>query len=224
MPFLFTDDRLDRADHIQLYLSYGLQLILVGQAILSLIQNNWLTLFLSSGTLLLTFMPAIIRRNLKVYLPLEFDLITILFLFASLFLGEIRSYYERVWWWDMALHTVAGLLMGILGFTIVYILNRERRPSLAMSPLFVALFSFTFAMTIGVVWEIFEFGIDSFFGLNMQKSGLVDTMSDLIVNTIGAFVSSTVGYYYVRGGDSLLFDRLVRRFLEGNRYNRQRQR
>lgn len=216
MNFLYKDRSLDRADRIQLYVSYALQFILLGQMVLSLLQQNWLPFFLAGGILLLTLVPTVIRRSYEVYLPLEFDLITILFIFASLFLGEIRSYYERFWWWDALLHTASGLVMGILGFALVYVLNRERRTELTMSPFFIGLFSFSFAMTIGVVWEIFEFAMDSFFGMNMQKSGLVDTMGDLIVNTVGALVSSVAGYFYVRGGDSLLLDRLVRRFLERN--------
>lgn len=216
MNFLFQTQHLDRADRIQLYISYGMQLILVGQIILALLQGSWITLFVSTGILILTFLPAMIRRNFKVYLPIEIDLATILFIFASLFLGEIRSYYTRFWWWDLVLHTASGILMGLAGFMLVYILNRERGSQLVLSPVFVGLFSFTFAMTIGTIWEIFEFAMDNFFGLNMQKSGLVDTMWDLIVNTIGALVISIAGYYYVRGGDSLLFDRMVRRLLERN--------
>jgi hypothetical protein len=216
MRFLFQFDSLDRADRIQLYISYGLQLILVGQIVYSLVQGSWLTLFLSTGILILTFLPAMIRRNFRVYLPIEIDLLTIVFIFASLFLGEMRSYYTRFWWWDLVLHTGAGILMGLAGFILVYVLNRERKATIFLSPVFVGLFSFSFAMTIGVIWEIFEFAMDQIFGMNMQKSGLNDTMGDLIVNTIGALIISTAGYFYVKGEDSLLFDRLVRRLLERN--------
>ena len=214
MRFLYQDERLDRADRIQLYASYALRLILLGEGALALVQGSLLTAFLSVGILLLTLVPAFIRNSYRVYLPVEFDLLTVLFVFASLFLGEIRSYYERFWWWDALLHTWAGLLTGLLGFILVYVLNREQRASLTLSPLFVGLFSFAFSMAIGAVWEVFEFAMDGAFGLNMQKSGLVDTMWDLIVNMAGALVVSVAGVFYVRGGDSMLFDRLVRRLLE----------
>ena len=214
MRFLYQDERLDRADRIQLYISYALRLILFTEGVLALVQGSLLTAFLSAGILLLTLAPAFVRHSYRVYLPIEFDLLTVLFAFASLFLGEIRSYYERFWWWDALLHTSAGLLTGLLGFTLVYVLNREQRANLTLSPLFIGLFSFVFSMAIGAIWEIFEFTMDSFFGLNMQKSGLVDTMWDLIVNMVGAFIVSVAGVFYVRGGDSLLFDRLVRRLLE----------
>lgn len=217
MALLFRDRTLDRADRIQLYISYVMQLVLIAALVLAVMETNWLTAFLAAGAFLITLLPAFIRRSYRVYLPLEFDFILILFIFASLFLGEIRSYYTRFWWWDAVLHTSAGMVMGILGFALVYILNRHEKINVVLSPAFVALFSFCFAEAIGVVLEIFEFAMDSFFGMNMQKTGIVDTMWDLIVNTVGALIVSIAGYFYVRGGDSLIFDRIVRRFLERNR-------
>jgi hypothetical protein len=218
MRFLISEPGLDRADRIQLYLSYALQLLLLGQAVWALATANWLALYLSSLGMVLSFLPALVRRSTHVYLPIEFDLLAVLFVFATLQLGEIRDYYTRYWWWDLVLHTVAGFMMGLFGFILVYVLNREQRLALTMSPVFVGLFSFAFAITLGVFWEVFEFAMDTFFGMNMQKSGLRDTMGDLIVNTIGAAVVSVLGYFYVRGGDSLIFDRMVRRFLERNRW------
>ena len=99
MRFLYQDARLDRADRIQLYISYALRLILLAEGVLALVQGSLLTAFLSGGILLLTLVPAFIRNSYRVYLPIEFDLLTVLFVFASLFLGESRSYYERFWWW-----------------------------------------------------------------------------------------------------------------------------
>ncbi len=217
MNRLFKDPSLDRAERIQLYVAIGMQIILLIAFVVALLETQWLTAFLAAGAFVVTLLPAFIRRNYRVFLPLELDFFLILFIFASLFLGEIRSYYERFWWWDVVLHTSAGVAMGIIGFALVFVLNRHQKVSVMLSPFFVALFSFCFAETIGVLWEIFEFAVDSFFGTNMQKSGLVDTMWDLIVNTVGAAVVSFAGYFYVRGGHSRFFDRLLRRFLEENR-------
>ena len=82
-------------------------------------------------------------------------------------------------------------------------------------PFTIAIFSFSFALAIGTIWEIFEFGIDNFFGLNMQKSGLVDTMWDLIVNSFGALFTSIIGFIYLKGGKTYLFDKLLKRFIIG---------
>jgi hypothetical protein len=83
-----------------------------------------------------------------------------------------------------------------------------------VAPIFVAIITFGFAVSIGTIWEIFEFLMDWYFGLNMQSSGLVDTMTDLMVNAAGALVAATIGYYYVKGGDTLIGQRLIRRFVE----------
>jgi hypothetical protein len=217
MRFLIRDKKLDIADKIQLIISYFLQLVLLVSMFFSLLQKNWMILFLTLGIFFLTFLPAIIRRTYRVYLPVEFDLVTIVFIFTSLFLGEIHAYYIRFWWWDVVLHTSSGFLLGIAAFTLVYILNRERKINIRMKPGFVALFSFCFALAVGTAWEIFEFSMDSFFSLNMQKSGLVDTIWDLIVDTLGAGIVSVLGYFYIRGGSkSLLFRRLVNRFVKRN--------
>lgn len=194
-----------------------MQVILLIAIFVALLETAWLTVFVAAGAFAVTLLPAFLRRNYRVYLPLEFDFILVAFIFASLFLGEIQSYYERFWWWDVVLHTSAGMAMGVIGFALVFILNRHSQTSVVLSPVFLALFSFCFAQAIGVLWEIFEFGMDSVFGMNMQKSGLVDTMWDLIVNTIGAALVSFAGYFYAKGGDSPIFDRLLRRFLENNR-------
>ncbi len=222
MPWLYDDPTLDRADRIQLVAANGMQLIMLGAIVYAVATQSWMNVFLASGAFAVTLLPAFIRRNYRVYLPIEFDAILILFIFASLFLGEMRSYYERFWWWDLALHASAGMIMGIIGFALVFILNRHERIAVSLDPFFVALFSFCFAEAIGVVWEIFEFGMDSLFGMNMQKSGLRDTMGDLIVNTVGAALVSTVGYFYAQGRESLMFDRILRRFLEHNRLMRGR--
>src|SRR5690606_30887329 len=104
------------------------------------------------------------------------------------------------------LHGASGFLLGILGFLLVYVLNEKEEIGLDMKPGFVALFAFVFAVALGALWEIFEFAMDSAFGLNMQKSGLVDTMWDLIVDTAGALVMAVLGYGYLRtaGGESFL--------------------
>jgi hypothetical protein len=134
-----------------------------------------------------------------------------------LFLGEVRGYYARFWWWDVLLHIGAGFLLGILGFLLVHVLNEKEEIELHMKPGFVALFSFMFAMGLGAVWEIFEFAMDQGFGLNMQKSGLVDTMWDLIVDGVGALIISVLGWNHLRqAGRNSFLERWIDRFIEAN--------
>ncbi|NIP58646.1 MAG: hypothetical protein GWM92_10095, partial [Gemmatimonadetes bacterium] len=133
-----------------------------------------------------------------------------------LFLGEIQGYYVRYAWWDKVLHTSSGFLLGVLGFLLVYVLNQDERIDLSMKPGFVALFAFAFSVAVGALWEIFEFAMDSFFGMNMQKSGLVDTMWDLIVDSVGALAVALLGYAWMtRDTDSFLED-WIESFIEAN--------
>ncbi len=175
-------------------LGVALQLFLAAGTVLALWERQWLPALLTAGIIGVTLLPFLLGRRFQVFIPAEFEAFTVLFVFASLFLGEVRGYYLRFWWWDAALHTASGFLLGILGFLLVYVLNEKEEIELHMDPGFVALFAFIFAVGMGALWEIFEFGADSLFGMNMQKSGLVDTMWDLIVDTVGAGVIATLGY------------------------------
>jgi uncharacterized membrane protein YjdF len=182
----------------------ALQFILLVGLGLALWQGEWLTAFTTFAVILLTLLPVLLERRLGVYIPAEIELLALLFVFASLFLGEVRDYYYRFWWWDTLLHAGSGFLLGIVGFLLVHILNEMEQVSVTLRPGFVAFFAFLFAIGTGMIWEIFEFGMDELFGMNMQKpmlgdpSGLTDTMWDLIVDTVGALVISVLGYTYIR--------------------------
>lgn len=203
-------------------LTQGLQVIIVLGLSLSVYEQQWLNTAASAGILLLTLVPATFARRWKIYIPPEFELLTIGFIFAALFLGETRNYYGRFWWWDIALHTTSGGLLGILGVLLVYVLNENPRINLHMRPGFVAFFAFCFAVAMGALWEIFEFAMDQLLGTNMQKptrgdpAGLVDTMWDLIVDALGALVLSVVGYGYMKRGQKSVVGEGIQRFIEAN--------
>jgi hypothetical protein len=184
-------------------LQIGIAIITIG----AFYEGLWRVAFSGSMVLLLTFSPAIIERRMRVPLPVEFTLLTSLFLFASFVLGEVSNFYERIWWWDLVLHGTSALLMGFIGFLTVYVFHMTHR--ITVKPLHVAAFTFGFAVTLGTLWEIFEFLTDWYLGTNMQKSGLVDTMTDMIINAFGALLAATVGFFYVRNGDSRLGQRLL---------------
>ena len=196
-----------RIDKIKLWFYLIFRTLLVVAGIIAVFRQNWTNLGLSLITLFLTFLPVIIKREFRVNSPSEFDIVILGFIYASMYLGEIHSFYERFWWWDLLLHTLSGIIIGTIGFSLVYILNSEENVSMQLSPVLVSVFAFSFALSIGVLWEIFEFTMDSLLGLNMQKSGLVDTMWDLIVDTLGALFVSVLGYLYLKG-NVRLFERL----------------
>lgn len=194
-----------------------LQAVLLVGMVMAAWQQQWLTAVTTCAILVVTLLPLVLGRRFAVFIPPELEALASVFVFASLFLGEVRGYYARFWWWDAALHTASGFLLGILGFLLVYVLNEKEEIDFHMKPGFVALFAFMFAVGMGALWEIFEFGMDGFFGLNMQKSGLVDTMWDLIVDTVGALVIAGLGYGWLRtaGTDSFL-ERWINDFVAAN--------
>lgn len=213
--------KLARRTHLGVLLI--LQTIMAFELVLLIIRGQWMHVFLVAAVMVGTLAPELLRRKLPVEIPSEVQIVAILFVFASLFLGEVRDYYERIAWWDQALHTTAGLLLGLLGFLIVYVLNESKNVQLQMRPSFVALFAFAFAIAIGTIWEMFEFGMDEVFGLNMQKpmqgdpSGLTDTMFDMIVNAAGAAVVSMSGWIYIRRARRRHVDTWVARLIRRNR-------
>jgi len=160
-------------------------------------------------TFILTFGSEYIERRERIDLPDILEVVIVLFIFAGLFLSVRYKLYYRFFWWDDLLHTISGVIIGFIGFIVIYRINY--RYSMDISPLLVAIFSFTFAVTLGVVWEILEFACDVALGSAHQKwnlppdavlmgrpyqgSGLRDTMSDLIVDSVGALITSFITYW-----------------------------
>ena len=76
---------------------------------------------------------------------------------------------------------------------------------------------------MGVFWEFFEFGADRLLGFNMQKfrmpgqDGLVDTMEDLIVDTIGAIIACIGGWIYMKQKKDTLFNNYFDEWFESER-------
>lgn len=211
-----TDSTISPAGRIHHKITRALQVIMLGAVGIAVYEHNWLPAFLTVCIFVLSLLPSMLGRRLAVRLPAELEVLAVLFMFAALFLGDIHGYYERFWWWDVVLHVGSGFLLGILGFLLVYVLNQHERIEFHMKPGFVALFSFAFAVMMGAVWEIFEFGMDSLFGLNMQRTGLVDTMWDLIVDALGGLVIAVTGYFYLRSGSGYFVQRWIARFIEEN--------
>ncbi len=201
-----------RLPNVHKGLTLFLQATLLAGAILSGFQGRWSAVAVTVAIIVVTLLPLVLGRRFDVRIPPEFEFLAVVFVYASLFLGEVHGYYVRYWWWDAVLHTGSGFLLGVLGFLLVYVLNERQDVDLHMRPRFVALFAFMFAVGMGALWEIFEFAMDQLFGMNMQKSGLVDTMWDLIVDTIGAAVISFLGWIYLRNAGSKSF---LERWIEG---------
>lgn len=158
--------------------------------------------------------PAVLKNKYRLYLPFELDLAVVGFLFLTLFLGSLNNFYVIFPWWDIFLHFSSGIIMGSLGFVLVYTLNEQRTKHLTLSPIFISFFSFCFALAMAVLWEIFEYGHDLVVaGYKMQGIGVDDTMGDLIVCTIGALIVASVGCMWMQMRQKIPFTpRLLRSF------------
>lgn len=197
--------------------SYFLKLFLAFGVILLILQGRYQAAIEASVILCITFLPVLLGNRFRVRIPHEFETLTVVFVYLSLFLGEVQGYYLRFWWWDLVLHAGSGVLLGILGFLLVYVLNEKEDVELDLHPKFIAFFAFMFAMGMGAIWEIFEFSMDQMFGMNMQKSGLVDTMWDLIVDGLGALLIAALGWGYLRTKDRNSFlEQWIDSFIEKN--------
>lgn len=194
---------------------YGVWMTLAAAFLYALGAGNWAMAFVAAVTLCACLVPAFVVDRYHVRVPLTFFAGLVLFIFAALFLGEALDFYERFAWWDVALHGAAGLGFGMVGVILALVMfegDRYAAPAWALASI-----AFAFALSIGALWEVFEFMMDWGFGLNMQKSGLVDTMTDLIVDTIGAFVGAASGYAYLRGRSRRGLAGMIAEFVRRNR-------
>lgn len=225
-----------------------LRVLVIGMMILQIFNRNFQNVFLCILTLILFIMPSVVQATFKVEFPTLLEIIILLFIFAAEILGEISAFYIKFPYWDTILHTLNGFLCGAIGFSLVEIMNGNKKLRFELSPLFMAVVAFCFSMTIGVIWEIFEFSMDTLYHFDMQKDtvihsihtvsldplkdnnciavtdiesvvvngkelglggyldiGLLDTMYDLLVNFVGAFVFAVLGYGYVKYRDTKSF-------------------
>jgi hypothetical protein len=144
------------------------------------------SVFICALSLILLLMPALVERSLKIDFPTTLEIIIMIFIFAAEILGEISEYYVKFAHWDTILHTTNGFLCAAIGFALVDMLNRSERSSLKLSPLYMALAAFCFSMTVGVLWEFFEFSADCFLHTDMQKDTVVNAIYSVSLNPTGA--------------------------------------
>lgn len=172
------------------------------------LRRDYYAVFLCALTLLLFNIPRFFGRRFNIELPNVLESIILLFIFAAEILGEIGSFYTYVPWWDSMLHTINGFLMAAIGFALIDVLNRSPMFHFSLSPIFVAFVAFCFSMTVGVVWEFFEFAMDSLTSTDMQKDYLVQSLSSVALNPAGindpvrlGGITSTV-VNYTEGGQT----------------------
>ena len=159
-----------------------LRALIIAAMVRAIFLREYHNVFLCALSLILMILPSIIAKTLEIKLPSTLEIIILLFIFAAEMLGELNSFYVRIPHWDTLLHTINGFLCAAIGFALVDMLNRNERSSIQLSPMYLALVSFCFSMTVGVLWEFFEYAGDTFLGMDMQKDTIVTAINSVALD------------------------------------------
>ena len=162
-----------------------LRLIVIGTLVSSIIRQEYESAFICLLVLVLFMLPFFIQQNFGIELPSTLEIIILLFIFAAEILGELGCYFITYPHWDSMLHTTTG-------FALIDILNRNSRIKFQLSPVYVALAAFCFSMTVGVLWEFFEFGMDRVFHMDMQKDTIVHSVTSVMLDPTNSNIPVTI--------------------------------
>lgn len=156
--------------------------IVIAVMVRQIFMGNYENVFMCILTLILLIVPSFIQVQFKIDLPSTLEIIILMFIFAAEILGEVNEFYIKINSWDTMLHTMNGFLAAAIGFSMVNLLNEDERLSFNLSPFFVAIVAFCFSMTIGVLWEFFEFFMDQNFNMDMQKDTIINAIHSVALN------------------------------------------
>lgn len=153
-----------------------LRFLVLAVLVLEAVKGDYYNVFLCVLTLVLFMIPTFVEHRLHIDVPNTLEIIILLFIFSAEILGEIQEYYLLFPFWDTMLHTINGFLAAAVGFSLVLLLNDNEKLTFDLSPFFLAMVAFCFSMTIGVLWEFFEFGMDWFFHTDMQRDTVINAI------------------------------------------------
>lgn len=169
-----------------------LRLIVAATLVSSILRGEYESAFICLLVLVLFLLPFFIQQNFGIELPSALEIIILLFIFAAEILGELACYFITYPHWDTMLHTTTGFLCAATGFAMIDILNRNSRIKFALSPVYVALVAFCFSMTVGVLWEFFEFGMDRLFSMDMQKDTVIGSVTSVMLDPTNSNTPVTI--------------------------------
>lgn len=159
-----------------------LRMFVILALVISILRGNYENMFFCILTLILFMIPTFVEKSFGIDIPSTLEIIILLFIFSAEILGELQCYYVKFAHWDTMLHTVNGFLCAAVGFSLVDIFNRNKKFQFKLSPVFLAVVAFCFSMTVGVLWEFYEFGSDMLFHTDMQKDHIINTISSVYLN------------------------------------------
>lgn len=169
-----------------------LRIIVLFSLFVAVLRGNIENAFLCVATLILLLVPSFIEKRFKVELPSVLEVIIMCFAFSHAILGEIGCFYVKIPWWDTMLHTLNGFLCAGVGLSLIDLLNRNKRFKFELSPIYVAVVAFCFSMTIGVLWEFFEFGSDMILSTDMQKDTVLHSITSVKLDSTNSNIPITV--------------------------------
>ena len=178
-----------RAHPVLTAVYFILRLIVVAMLVINLLEKDYESAFICGLSLILFLLPAFIERRFRVDIPSLMEVVILLFIFGAEILGELQNYYGQYPYWDTMLHTVNGFVCAAFGFSLIDILTRNKQEKFRLSPLYVSLVAFCFSMTVGVVWEFFEYGMDVFFMTDMQKDTVIHQIVTVATSTDGTIAT-----------------------------------
>ncbi len=198
-----------QAGRVEIILSYTVKAVLLLSVLYAMTLRDYFIIFSAIVAVTASILPVILSKQWRVVLPIELDLIFTSFIAVHFLLGELGGFYQKFWWFDLLLHDFSGVVIGFVGFVWSYTLFYSKK--IHAQPWFIFIFTVSLAMAAGTIWEIFEFSMDQLFGFNMQKSGLVDTMWDLIACLLGSVFVGIPGYFYLRFSEGGVVRRIVKK-------------
>ncbi|MBS3067016.1 ATP-binding protein [Candidatus Pacearchaeota archaeon] len=190
-----------------------IRLLLVAAFLGALSSHRELVILFSIVGLAATFFPFIMSKLFDIKISKLYEIIIVMFLYGSLFLGEIRGLFVELWWWDILLNISASILLGFVGFSVIYTFYKDKE--IRANPVIISFLSFCFTIAMGSLWEVVEFSLDYFLGFHLQKS-IMDTMLDIISNSFGALIIAIFGYYYMKDGGVKVVSEFIVKIIEKN--------
>lgn len=177
-----------------------LRILVVLTMLAQIFNGHYENVYICILTLILFMLPSFVERRLHVDLPDTLEIIILCFIFSAEILGEIQEYYLIIPFWDTVLHTINGFLFAAIGFCLVNLLNDNKKVSLSLSPFYIAVMAFCFSMTIGVLWEFFEWSVDLIFKTDMQKDTILTAIHTVNLDPGG----HNVAYHATQIADTIL--------------------
>ena len=166
-------------NRIPTILYFSLRIIVIALMVYNIIVGRYENAFTCLLVLILLLLPFILEEKLKIEISSTLEIVILLFIFATEILGELNAFYQKIPNWDTIMHTINGFVMGAVGFSLVNMLNDSDKTKMKLSPAFLLIASFCFSMTIGVLWEFFEYGVDKYLNADMQKDTIISEINSV---------------------------------------------